>query len=102
MTCAKGTLTSTLGEVTYDDANAAQTVDAITYHDLTISNTGTAVATQEASTLLDVNGNFLISADGQKDVSVTTDLRRVNKLLEQDKIDEAVALLDEILERLER
>ena len=55
----------------------------------------------EAEAVLD-RALLLISADGQKDVSVTTDLRRVNKLLEQDKIDEAVALLDEILERLER
>ncbi|MFH0732787.1 MAG: SBBP repeat-containing protein [Candidatus Omnitrophota bacterium] len=60
VTAVASSLTTTMGKVTYD-STAAQTVDTgITYHDLTIDNSNSAVATQEAGTL-DINGDFLIN-----------------------------------------
>ena len=58
------------GVVEYN-GTAAQTVDnGITYHDLTIDNSGVAVATQEAGGDLDVDGDFTIS---DADASFTAD-----------------------------
>ncbi|MFH0731727.1 MAG: SBBP repeat-containing protein [Candidatus Omnitrophota bacterium] len=65
VTNVASSLTTTMGEVIYDGA-AAQDVDTgITYHDLTIDNSGGFIATQEAGTL-DINGDFLINDSNAK------------------------------------
>lgn len=56
---------------------------------------------EEAEAVLD-RALLLMHGDAGKDVSVTNDLRRARELLAQDKLDEATAMLDEILKRLER
>ena len=61
VTAVADSLTSTAGAVVYD-GSADQTIDAgVTYHDLTIDNTGAAVATQGSTADLDVNGDLLVN-----------------------------------------
>jgi hypothetical protein len=69
-----GTLTAGPGTVEFDGAGVNQTIPAagLTYNHLTIDNTGTAVATQETGSTLDVNGNFRLDTSDAEFTATTT------------------------------